>query len=133
MAFVSFLKRLLIRTPAELTTAARIGAAGEKAAADFAERKGWRILERNWTCRSGEIDLICLDHGTCVFIEVKTSRKLGWAAPEARVDHDKRRRLRSLAQRYRKHRFPDSPCRFDIIAVWWDNDQQQLRHYENAF
>ena len=51
-----------------------LGAAGEKAAAKYLRRRGYRIVARNYRCRGGEIDLIALDADTIVFVEVKTRR-----------------------------------------------------------
>jgi putative endonuclease len=109
------------------------GAEGEAAAEKHLVNAGMRIVERNWTCVLGEVDIIGRDGDTIVFVEVKSSRRLGSVPPEFRVNHDKRRKLRSLARFYLKHRGLDVPCRFDVISVWWEGNSPQLRHIENAF
>jgi putative endonuclease len=109
------------------------GAAGEAVAERHLVKAGMRILERNWTCVLGEVDIIGRDGDAIVFIEVKSSRLLGSVPPEFRVNRDKQRKLRSLARFYLKHRGLDDPCRFDVISVWWEGNSPQLRHIENAF
>jgi putative endonuclease len=132
--FESFFKRIWKkRKPASVRTNAVIGRDGEEAAAKHLARLGMNIRERNWTCKAGEIDLICLHRDTWVFVEVKTSDKLGIAPPEARVNTDKQRRLRKLARYYLGNKSETASVRFDVVAVWWENDEIEIRHYENAF
>jgi len=90
-------------------------------------------MERNWRCSFGEIDLVADQQGTCVFVEVKTSEKLHWIRPENRVHLRKQAKLRQLAQYYVKRHRVTSPCRFDVIAVWWEDGKPHIKHYENAF
>lgn len=129
MGFASFFKRRNKRPDTDVET----GRAGEDAAVDWLRRRGCEIVERNWTCPLGEVDVIARDHGAVVFVEVKTSRRKGSVPPEGRVRADKQRKLRSLAQFYFKHRGVDAPCRFDVISVWWENNERRIRHIENAF
>jgi putative endonuclease len=110
-----------------------LGASGEAIAARYLQNHGYRLLERNWRCGAGEIDIIGWRDQTCVFVEVKSSYKLGVFAPEARVRQRKQAKLRKLARIYLKRQKQDAACRFDVISVWWENDEPQLKHFENAF
>lgn len=110
-----------------------LGASGEAIAARYLQNNGYRLLERNWRCRAGEIDVIAWRDHTCVFVEVKSSYQLGALAPEVRVHRQKQARLRTLARIYMKRQKQDMPCRFDVISVWWENNKPQLKHIENAF
>ena len=112
---------------------AEIGKRGERIARQFLEHRGLRVIERNWASRFGEVDLICRDGDTHVFVEVKASRRLGAVSPDCRVDSEKQRRLRRLAQHYLKQRAVEEPVRFDVIAVWWEDNVPRINHIENAF
>jgi putative endonuclease len=112
---------------------AEIGARGEAIAAEYLRAKGYRILDRNWTCAIGELDLVCRDRDMLVFVEVKSSLVLGAVPPEARVNFRKQRKLIALARFYSKRNALQNPGRFDVVAVWWQNKEPQIRHIENAF
>ena len=71
-----------------------LGASGEALAARHLERRGCRILERNVRCGRGEIDLVAIDGGTIVFVEVKGNRGRRFGAPEEMVTSAKQRQLR---------------------------------------
>lgn len=129
-SFSATLRRLFRRTP---LNDRELGQSGEAIAARYLQQSGYRLLERNWRCRAGEIDIIGWHDETCVFIEVKSSQKLGVFAPEERVRIRKQAKLRTLASIYLKRRAQDVPCRFDVIAVWWEDGKPQLKHLENAF
>ena len=98
---------------------------------------GYRIVERNWRCRSGEIDIIAESDSRLVFIEVRTrsfAGRFGTAAES--VNYRKQLRVRSTAQVYlRSKNMTQSAVRFDVIAVMLDSDGklQQYEHYEAAF
>ena len=134
MASVSFLKaainRLFRRPP---RSDKELGASGETIAARYLQQRGFRLLERNWRCRAGEIDIIGWHDGMYVFVEVKSSARLGVFPPEVRVHSHKQDKLRTLARIYLKSRKLDTPCRFDVISVWWDDGKPQIKHFENAF
>ncbi len=130
---MNFFKKLFSRGNSAPSTNPEIGKSGEEAAQNYLRRQGFSILERNWKCLLGEMDLICRDHDTIVFVEVKSSLKLGMVSPEYRVGSAKQKKLRSLAAYYLKHVGTDSSCRFDVIAVWWNGNAPQVRHIQNAF
>lgn len=109
----------------------RLGAFYEDRAARLLEEKGYRILEKNYRCRAGEIDLIARDRRTLVFIEVKYRRTDSFGRPEEAVDARKQRTICRVADYYRmEHRIrEDCPCRFDAVVFLGE----EMRLIRNAF
>jgi putative endonuclease len=107
-----------------------IGDQAEARVAAHLQAKGYRIVARNWCCRGGELDLVCDDNGTLVFVEVRM-RKDDRHGDAVETVHDvKRRRLVFAAQQYLvKHALDDRPCRFDVVAL----TGEAVTHYEDAF
>jgi len=94
------------------------GAKGEALAEQRLKRLGYKILDRNFTTRSGEIDIIAKDGDTVVFVEVKTRRDASFAAPELSVGPTKRGRMQKAALMYMiKNRLENTPCRFDVVGI----------------
>ena len=111
------------------TTVAR-GCEGEARAARYLECRGQRILERNFRVRGGEIDLICKDGKTLVFVEVRWRKRSDFGDAAASITPTKQRRI-ILAARHYLARHGDCDCRFDCILI--DGDQiQWLRHAFSA-
>ncbi len=112
-----------------------LAARGEDAAAEFLERRGHTIVERNWTRRSGEIDIISLDGTEIVFTEVKTRSSDRCGSPEEAVDAQKQTHLCSLAEMYLASAgLADVSVRFDVIAIkYLGDDRALLRHHRDAF
>ena len=95
-----------------------LGRTGEDRAAKHLTEKGYKILERNYSVPQGELDLIALDRGTLVFVEVKTRTSEAFGAPELAVDQRKQRRMIMAALGYLKHKkLHQMPCRFDVVAI----------------
>ncbi len=95
-----------------------LGAAGEDRAAAYLARQGYKILERNVRAPYGEIDIIALDRGELVFVEVKTRTSDRYGAPELAVNLNKQRRMIKAALGYIKSkRLHQMPCRFDVVAI----------------
>lgn len=110
------------------------GKAGETAAADYLSRRGWTVLERNWHCRYGEIDLIAQKDGILAFVEVKT-RKAGseYDALEA-VTSAKQRKILQSAMAYLMKTGLELQPRFDVAAVTAEQgDCFRIEYLENAF
>ncbi len=103
----------------------------ENMACDFLMEKGYGILERNYRCRMGEIDIIAKDHSYLVFLEVKYRKNNHAGNPVEAVDVRKMQRISTVANYYRiSHKIPDNqPIRFDVLAILGDH----MTHYENAF
>lgn len=132
MGFANIYHRLLPKQRADYSDI-QLGAVGEKIAVRFLERSDYRVLDRNWKSPFGELDVVCSIGDTIVIVEVKTSRRLSEFPPEIRVNSAKQRKLRKLTRYYFKQHHLDSPVRFDIIAVWWENEKPQIKHIQNAF
>jgi len=116
-----------------------LGVTGERLAAEHLERRGYRILERNYRTRWGELDLIAFDGATIAFCEVK-SRRAGGAAgtPWEALSAGKRAQVRRIAARWlheRSSRPRAATLRFDAIGITFDRDGRLLRleHLEDAF
>ncbi|MGY1825145.1 MULTISPECIES: YraN family protein [unclassified Blastococcus] len=95
-----------------------LGARGERIAVAYLTDAGLRVLDRNWRCREGEIDLVAREGDALVFCEVKTRRGTGYGHPVEAVTLAKRRRIRTLAQRWlavHDHHAPE--VRFDVVGV----------------
>lgn len=88
-----------------------------------------RVVERNYRCRQGEIDLIAWDEDMLVFVEVKARRGSGCGAPEEAVSAAKQRKLRQVASWYLARLGYEPPCRFDVVSVVGD----QVTHFRAAF
>ena len=100
----------------------QIGVRGEDLACVELERQGMRVLERNWRCRLGEIDIVAAEAGgngvTLVFCEVKCRSGLGFGHPLEAITFAKMRTLRQLAAIWmREHRIKTSTIRLDAIGV----------------
>jgi len=94
------------------------GERGEAAAEAELIRRGYAVVERNWRCRGGEIDLVCRQGETLVFVEVKTRDALGRQRPCEALSPTKKSRLVTAASRYLSEKnLWDQPCRFDLAAV----------------
>jgi putative endonuclease len=97
-----------------------LGRRGEALAVQELRRRGYRILDRRWRCRLGEIDVVAKDGETLVVVEVKARSDSGYRAPVDAVDREKRRRLIRLARAYlraRGLREAKVTVRFDVVGV----------------
>jgi len=109
---------------------ARPGASGEDRACAWLEFHGYRIVERNWRCRSGEVDVVARQGNTTVFVEVKERRNADHGLGLEAVTWTKRRRLVRAAILYASARgISESELRFDVISV----DGPNVRHEPGAF
>ncbi len=93
------------------------GAAAEALAARFLAARGLAVVERNYRCRGGEIDLIVRDGKTLVFVEVRLRRNQAFGGAAESITATKRRRLRLAAQHYLGGLAREPPCRFDAILL----------------
>jgi putative endonuclease len=120
----------------------RLGALGESLAAHHLEARGFKILDRNFRTRRGELDLVAHDGHHLVFCEVKTrvfAGEPGPFGPLVAIGPDKRRRLRAMAREWLVERSgaaaPAAELRFDAIGISLDRSGQlqALDHLEGAF
>lgn len=112
-----------------------LGRRGEELACDRLAAAGLRVVERNWRCRSGEIDVVAAGPDLLVFCEVKTRRGHGYGTPAEAVTFAKRARLRQLAAAYLAAvEHPPCTVRFDVITVTWPRGGTPVvDHLEAAF
>lgn len=109
------------------------GRLGESLAAEFLTKKGLTIVEKNYSSRFGEIDLIVLDKEILVFVEVKTKKGTDFGLPEEMVSKGKIQKVRNMATMYLNG--ASIPCRIDVVAIILDQSNQiiSIKHYENVY
>jgi putative endonuclease len=113
-----------------------LGRRGEDAAARYLRRQGYRIIARGSRARLGEIDLVCLDRGTIVFVEVKTRTSIEAGHPVEAVTPRKQRHVtRTAVALLKRHRLLESPARFDVVGVTWPEGCRRptIEHFPDAF
>lgn len=97
------------------------------------EGLGWRILEANFAARGGEIDLVAMDGGTVVFVEVRQRRSDRYGHPAETIDRRKLGRLERTARLFLSQRFgADVPARFDAVLVLGDERRHRLTHLRDV-
>jgi putative endonuclease len=113
-----------------------LGDRGERVASRHLRRQGWKILARQYANRFGEIDLIALDCGTVVFVEVKTRASEQAGLPVEAVTLEKQKKLTRTALAFLKRRgWLERAARFDVVSILWagDGSRPEITHYRNAF
>ena len=114
----------------------RLGKKGERIAAGYLKKKGLRILEKNYSCEVGEVDLIAAQGDEIIFVEVKTRSSIEFGWPEDAVDKKKQKRIHRTAHYYLGHfSMPEPSIRFDIISILENPDtgKYDISHIVNAF
>lgn len=112
-----------------------LGGWGEEIAAEYLRGRGYRIVDRHWTARAAEIDIVAKEGDEYVFVEVKTRTSRRFGVPEASVSGHKLRHLIRSVQLYRAmHRILEKPCRIDVIAIEKDlhTGTHDVRHHRAA-
>ena len=117
------------------------GKAGEDLAAEYLEKKGYVVMERNYRFMKAEVDLIAFlparDYtrgGDLVFVEVKWRQNASFATPEAAVDAAKRRNMTMAAEAFlHERKLEGTPCRFDVVAIEGSGSKLSIEHFESAF
>lgn len=110
-----------------------LGLKGEEAAKRYLRKKGFKILDTNYQCRFGEIDIIAQKKNTIVFCEVKTRSEGMLAQPQESVDYFKQQKIIKTAQIWLNAKgIDDCPMRFDVLAVKMTAIQAEIEHIENA-
>jgi putative endonuclease len=108
---------------------AEAGRRAEDAAAALLEGKGYRILERNFFARAGEVDIIARDGEEVVFVEVRARAGMSWGGAAASVIGSKKRRVVTAAKVWLAKTGWEGACRFDVVA----QEGEAFEHYEAAF
>lgn len=92
------------------------GQVAEREACEFLEKQGLKLIEKNYRCRTGEIDLIMQDKEALVFVEVRYRANNEFGSALDSVDHHKIKKLISAASHYVSKHQPDLPMRFDVVG-----------------
>jgi putative endonuclease len=110
------------------------GRCGEDMAWEYLRKRGYKILERNYRCRYGEIDLIAKDGETIVFVEVKSRRSAAFGEPEASVGLAKQKKISTVALCYLEEKYlHDQPARFDVVSILTVAGEQKILLIRDAF
>ncbi|MDI3327141.1 MAG: YraN family protein [Alicyclobacillaceae bacterium] len=116
-----------------------LGQYGEELAAGYLMSLGYEIIVRNWRCSLGEIDLVCCDGTTLVFVEVRTRASTRMGTPEESIDGRKKRKLHHLVQAFLlspvRRKLWTHDYRVDVVAVELEADKKTVRrisHIQNA-
>jgi putative endonuclease len=112
-----------------------LGARGESIAAEWYSARGYRVLDRNWRCRDGELDLVLEGHGVVVFCEVKTRSSDAFGIGAEAVTREKQLRIRRLSARWlADHDRRSRQLRFDVVSILAPRQAEPTVHvYEAAF
>ncbi len=127
---------MLLKKRKLLADRERLGRWGEKHCEKFLKRKGLKTLTRNYSCKTGELDLVMVDaDSTIVFVEVRTKADSDFASPEDSITTPKKTKLLRTARYFlATNNIEDRPFRFDIVTIVLDkNDRPEIKHYKNAF
>lgn len=111
------------------------GKFGEDKAVEYLKDKKFEIIERNYKCRYGEVDIVARDGKEFVFIEVRTFFEGNLVKPVESVFRDKRKRLLFMVQHYINYRGIEGECRIDLIGIRLNKDGEvkRIKHVEDAF
>ena len=112
-----------------------LGERGKEAAAKFLEHRGYDVIERNWSCYAGTVDIIANDEDTLIFVEVNTRRDNREGFPAEAVTAEKRARYEKIALAFlADYDAVDMTVRFDNISiVAFNNDRALVRHHISCF
>ena len=110
-----------------------LGKDGEEQATDYLKNKGYEIIERNYECRQGEIDIIAKDKEEYVFIEVKTRQNLHYGMPAEAVTPIKENHIWNASKYYiYSHSLENKFIRFDVIEVYKRKNRFYINHIEQV-
>lgn len=113
----------------------KVGQMGEQAARDYLEKQGYSIIETNYRCKLGEIDIIARDGEMVVIVEVRTKTGLAFGRPEESINRDKARKLNRLALQYIQANYHrEISSRIDLIAVMIEKNSglvKDVKHIKN--
>ena len=99
----------------------------------YLEQIGYRIIERNFNCKHGEIDIIAKDRNEYVFIEVKTRSNIHFGRPKDAVNEQKQKHIYQSTRFYLYlHKLNNAFVRFDVIEVYFFNNRYKLKHLKQV-
>jgi len=112
-----------------------LGKRGEDIAIKFLKEKGYKIIERNYRCPMGEVDVVAEDKETLVFVEVKTRTSTNFGLPEEAISYRKKQHLSRIASFYLiYHKIKEANCRFDVVSILMESDKiKDIHLIKNAF
>lgn len=112
----------------------RTGKIGEDMAADFLKRSGYKIIERNFRCNIGEIDIIAIDKDVLVFVEVRTKNSSSFCSPQQTITLSKQKKLQKLSLFFLSNKkIENRDCRFDVVAIDLSRGKAGIELFKNAF
>jgi len=111
------------------------GNRGEAIAAEYLQKKGYKIIERNFRTRFGEIDIVCWDGKILVFVEVKTKMGHDFGEPEEMVNKRKLSQVKRMGEVYVQDKGLGCLCRVDVVAIVLENNGliEKLEHYQAVY
>jgi putative endonuclease len=111
-----------------------LGKCGEEDAVKFLKQKGYRILQRNYKSKLGEVDIIAKDKECICFIEVKTRASLEKGLPQESITKNKQHQITKAALNYLKeNKLWDKPARFDVVSIIKGGTEENIELIQNAF
>ncbi len=111
-----------------------LGKKGEEIALRFLKKNGYRILQKNYVCKMGEVDIIAREKDTFAFIEVKTRRSTTFGPPQLAVDQRKQGQLSRVALYFLKEkRLEEVKARFDVVAILLGPKGEEIELIKDAF
>jgi putative endonuclease len=112
-----------------------LGVKGEDLAVRYLKKKGFKVIQRNYHCPMGEIDLIAREGDTLVFIEIKARSSSEYGLPQDAVDRFKQKKIIQAAKAYlaEHHLTEDIPARFDVVAIHLTPAGPAIELIEDAF
>lgn len=110
----------------------QVGQMGEEAASKYLKEQGYNIVETNYRCKLGEIDIIARDGDMVVIVEVRTKTGLAFGRPEESINQEKARKLYRLALQYIQSNYHrDIPSRIDLVAVMLEKSSGQVKEVKH--
>ena len=111
-----------------------IGQRGEEMAVSFLKGLNYQILERNYRCKLGEVDIIARDNDTLVFIEVRTRSSLDFGLPQESINRRKRHQISKVALEFMlRKKMKNIPARFVVFAITLEPGKEKVDHIKDAF
>jgi putative endonuclease len=111
-----------------------LGNYGEDIAAQFLKKNKYKIIEKNYSCKFGEIDIIAKDKNILVFVEVKSRTNEKYGTPALAVNYYKQKNIIKTAKHYiMENKLQNEFCRFDVVEVLVENADNNIRLIKNAF
>ncbi|MBM4322996.1 MAG: YraN family protein [Deltaproteobacteria bacterium] len=111
-----------------------LGQKGEEIALRFLKKNGYRILQKNYVCKMGEVDIVAREKDTFAFIEVKTRRSTSYGPPQMAVNQKKQEQLSKAALHFlKKNGLEEAKARFDVVAILLGPRGDEIELIRNAF